>query len=395
MSTRLDIDTVLRRSAAVCVTGAAAIHFGVAGEHFAEWWPFGVFFVLLAGFQLVWAVTCWQPARRAWLYTGAAANAATLVLWLITRTTGLPFGPQPFTPEAFGVADLVCGALEAAGIVLAVAAAQRMRREAPSSARPLPLGAAIVAATAVVVLAASGAALAAPGESGGMNMAAAAAPTPGSTAGASASPMPMGGDPGADGGMGNGNRMEMPNLPDVSNATAAQTAAAQSLLDQLKSDTAKYSDIAAAEAAGFDLQAALKQWSTRNPNAAPDAVIAALHVPNAANRTAALVDPTAPQYLIYRRDAAGHYWLIGVMFTAEHRSPPAVDLPYLRWHFHTVCVAQGGTVTPTDTATCAAGTTLRTSGYMAHVWFVQDADLRYAFAMTPPMDQLRAAGALG
>ena len=73
----------------------------------------------------------------------------------------------------------------------------------------------------------------------------------------------------------------------------------------------------------------------------------------------------------------------------------AVDLPYLRWHFHTVCVAANGTVTPTDTSTCAADTTLRTSGYMAHVWFVQDADLRYAFAMTPPMAQLRAAGALG
>ncbi len=395
MNTRLDSDTVLRRTAAVCVAGAAAIHFGVAGEHFAEWWLFGVFFVLLAAFQLIWAATCWQPVRPAWLYLGAGANAATLVLWLVTRTTGLPFGPQPFTPEAFGAADLVCGALEAAGIVLAVIAAQRMRREAPSAARPLRLGAAIVAATAAVVLAASGAALAAPGESGdgGMDMLAPAAQTPGATTsttpGTTPGTMPMAG------GDANGNRMDMPNLPDVSGATAAQTAAAQSLLDALRADTAKYTDISVAEADGFDLQTALQTWRRRNPHAAPDAVIPELHVPNAANRTAALVDPGAPQFLIYRRDAAGRYWLLGVMFTAEHGTPPAVDLPYLRWHFHTICVAADGTFTPTDTSTCAAGTTLRTTGYMAHVWFVPDADLPYAFAMTPPLAQLRQAGVLG
>jgi hypothetical protein len=61
-----------------------------------------------------------QPCRLVGL-------AAVIGLWLASRTIGLPVGPEPWTPEAVGTADIVCTALEAVVVALLVLAARRPR----------------------------------------------------------------------------------------------------------------------------------------------------------------------------------------------------------------------------------------------------------------------------
>ena len=55
-----------------------------------------------------------------------AVSVAPLGLWLVSRTVGLPLGPETWTPEAVGLADVACCLLEL--VTLAVAVALWLRR---------------------------------------------------------------------------------------------------------------------------------------------------------------------------------------------------------------------------------------------------------------------------
>src|SRR5262252_556789 len=84
---------VLGGMAALSV-GAAAIHFAVVFEHFAEYTLYGVFFLVISWAQLIWPVVLlWRPSRL-WLWLGMAGNAVVLMVYVASRTAGLPFGPD-------------------------------------------------------------------------------------------------------------------------------------------------------------------------------------------------------------------------------------------------------------------------------------------------------------
>ena len=101
--------------AAVASAAAAGIHFAVAPEHFQEWWGFGTFFVVSGTAQLAWALF----PSNAWI--GIGGNALFIALWSVSRTHGLPFGPEPNTPEAVGPVDLVSIGLELSAVLALVA----------------------------------------------------------------------------------------------------------------------------------------------------------------------------------------------------------------------------------------------------------------------------------
>jgi hypothetical protein len=63
-------------------------------------------------------VIAYRP-NRTLLLVGAVGNAATIVLWTLTRTVGLPVGPQPWHPEAIGPLDLISTLLELAIVLCA------------------------------------------------------------------------------------------------------------------------------------------------------------------------------------------------------------------------------------------------------------------------------------
>ncbi|MFY9846725.1 MAG: hypothetical protein WAK83_04060, partial [Trebonia sp.] len=101
--------------------GAAAIHFAVVFEHFAEYTLYGVFFLVISWAQLIWpAVLLWRPSRL-WLSLGIAGNAIIIVVYALSRTVGLPFGPDLHSPESVGALDVVSCVLEF-GLIVGCAA---------------------------------------------------------------------------------------------------------------------------------------------------------------------------------------------------------------------------------------------------------------------------------
>jgi hypothetical protein len=110
---------LLRAVAAFTLLGAAVIHAAQAPSHLAQWWAAGVAFVALAAAQAVLGMAAAAGAdRRVWLLAQAVSLAA-IGLWALSRTVGLPVGPEAGEPEPVGRADLAAVALEAATVLAA------------------------------------------------------------------------------------------------------------------------------------------------------------------------------------------------------------------------------------------------------------------------------------
>src|SRR5438874_8931823 len=132
----------------VCVLSLVAglIHGIVSPDHFAEWWGYGVFFIVAAFAQAGYGaiplmrrmvedqsiLAGWPRSRvRAFLWIGIAGNAATIALWLVTRTVGIPlFGPEAGKVEAIGSWDALSKLVE---VALVVSLALLLRRLRPSA----------------------------------------------------------------------------------------------------------------------------------------------------------------------------------------------------------------------------------------------------------------------
>jgi hypothetical protein len=123
---------------ALCSIVAAGVHLSVIEDHFREALLYGLFFLLLTIAQFAFAAwIVWRPSRA--LFTaGAVAATAVVLLWLATRTTGIPLGPAAGETEPVGRLDLVASAAELAMAVLCFAAVRtrhgtRLPRHAPSA----------------------------------------------------------------------------------------------------------------------------------------------------------------------------------------------------------------------------------------------------------------------
>lgn len=99
--------------------GAAAVHLAVIPEHLTEYWPFAVFFAGVAAFQAAWAFAVLTRPQRGLYGLGAVASAGLITLWALSRTIGLPLGPEPWHPEAASLPDVAAVALEI-GLILTI-----------------------------------------------------------------------------------------------------------------------------------------------------------------------------------------------------------------------------------------------------------------------------------
>jgi hypothetical protein len=97
---------------AILSVATAVIHFAVAGEHFQEYWVFGVFMLVSAWLQLTWAVLAVTKPSRLLLLGGAVLNAGIVVVYILTRTVGDMIGPDPKDVEPFGFGDGLCTIIE-------------------------------------------------------------------------------------------------------------------------------------------------------------------------------------------------------------------------------------------------------------------------------------------
>jgi hypothetical protein len=149
----------VRRLMLAALVGCAAIHAAVVPEHLEEWAAAGLFFVVLTAAEIAVAAVVTRPGRPP-LLAVVAVSVVPLGVWLVSRTVGLPFGPDPGAAEAVGLADCVSCVLELGTLVAAVLL---LRGSTNDPARPpLPPHHRALAVAAVVALGALGVAAAAP-----------------------------------------------------------------------------------------------------------------------------------------------------------------------------------------------------------------------------------------
>ena len=117
-----DRDRTVRWLAAVLSLTAGAVHFGYAPHHLADDWAHGWFFVAIAAYQCLFAILIVARPRR-WVWASAIiVNLGIIATWLVSRTVGLPFGPEALRKESFSTPDIVCGVIQAVIVLLSILA---------------------------------------------------------------------------------------------------------------------------------------------------------------------------------------------------------------------------------------------------------------------------------
>jgi hypothetical protein len=87
---------------------AGVIHLAVTPEHFGESALYGWFFLAVFAGQVAFAVIAARGADPRLFALAAAGQLAMTGLWLLTRTAGIPLGPEAGEVEAVGVLDVAC-----------------------------------------------------------------------------------------------------------------------------------------------------------------------------------------------------------------------------------------------------------------------------------------------
>jgi hypothetical protein len=106
------------------------IHVLAAIQHVDEYALYAVFFVFLAATQCGWGIAVYRAPSRRLLSAGAILSLGVAALWVITRTSGLPIAPQPWTPEPVGALDSIATVNE---LVLAMLVLIHLRRKPPGT----------------------------------------------------------------------------------------------------------------------------------------------------------------------------------------------------------------------------------------------------------------------
>ena len=118
--------------AALLVFVSSFIHSAEISGHFEQYWLYGVFFGVVTLLQAMWSVLIYgDPLNRRYLIAGAVGNMALVVIWAITRTIGVPIGPQS-GPEAVGVTDVLSKLDELAAVGCIAMVLVHLRGSRPS-----------------------------------------------------------------------------------------------------------------------------------------------------------------------------------------------------------------------------------------------------------------------
>src|SRR3954471_3905357 len=93
---RADAQLVARAGICAALGGAALIHGTVVSEHYALWPAAGVFFLGTQLVEVSLALAAFYVWNRATAQLVFATSIATVLVWLVSRTFGMPIGPAAF-----------------------------------------------------------------------------------------------------------------------------------------------------------------------------------------------------------------------------------------------------------------------------------------------------------
>ncbi|HEY1274833.1 MAG TPA: hypothetical protein VGF25_07975 [Thermoleophilaceae bacterium] len=112
---------LIKYSIALLSAAAAVIHLDAAHDH-VEHAELAVAFVATAWAQAMWSwLVVTRPTRRV-LWAGILLNLWIVLVWAVSRTAGLPVGPEAGSAEPVGVKDAVATTFELLVVVGAFAA---------------------------------------------------------------------------------------------------------------------------------------------------------------------------------------------------------------------------------------------------------------------------------
>jgi hypothetical protein len=357
--------TVITHCLAMMSLATAVIHFAVAGEHFQEYWLYGVFMLVVAWLQLLWAAAAIARPSRLLLVGGVILNIGVLAVYIVTRTAGDVIGPGASSAEQVGFGDVLCTVLEA---IVAAGCAWLLiaRTDHQIGRRQLFIAPAAVGAATAALLSAALVA-------GGPEMVMAMSADPSMDTGTGAAPAiklatttPAGDITMPDSTMQMAAGMAMASsAPCVATPTAAQQQAAVTLVDTSWQDAKKYQSLAAAKAAGY---------VSITPVGQP-----VVHYIDRASYRATLLggpvlDLTEPQSLVYANTPKGAVLVAAMYITSPGGPTPQPGGCLTQWHVHTnLCLSKSlgvvGEVSSGSSA-CPAGSRNRVTQPMMHVWFV-------------------------
>ena len=306
--------------------GAAAIHFAVVFEHFAEYTLYGVFFLVISWAQVIWpAVLLWRPSRL-WLWLGIVGNALVIAVYVASRTVGLPFGPDLHNAESVGALDVVSCVLEFGLIVGCAALLWRPSLADRPVARRGAIArvAALVAVPATVIAATT--AVMTPGWAGPEGPAGMASGTSsGMSSQSSASTLSSGmGDMGTTDG-----QQDMQMYGSTAPPTAAQVLAAAQLIKETDASLKRYANVQAAFAAGYTY--VLKTNGEEHLLYDGD------------DPGYQGLNPQDPSSLVYAINVPNHApILLGAMYImGDQQNGPQIGGGLTRWHSHLVTCVNG------------------------------------------------------
>ena len=368
--------------------GAGVIHFAHAGEHFDLTWYHGTFFAVVAWLQLSWAAAVVVRPTRNLLLAGALGNLVVIGAWLVSRTAGLPFGPEKGNAEEIALSDALATGFEVLIVLVAVAVVLRPAL-AQQSIRPAlgfsGLGAAglAMAIVSTIALTPSFAAEHSHGDAAGAHGHA------GATEDAAAHGHAGGGDveghtnvmimadgtssceeagitsEGNAGGSGHGHRGPVQVTP----LTAAERVEFAEQARQAEVPVQKYPTVAAAEAAGWH----------RITGYVP--CIAAHYIKSPALTNPS--DPTEPEILLYEGTEPDSK-IVGLSYLQlSDTEPEGFAGKNDPWHVHeSLCIGEAGVVGDTGTTdeACAerGGRNIPLGNlWMTHMWNVPGWDSRW------------------
>ncbi|CAN5569751.1 hypothetical protein BH18ACT1_BH18ACT1_06800 [soil metagenome] len=334
-------------------------------------------FTAFAIFQVAWAALVLARPNRAVLLLGALGNAAVAVGYLVSRTTGIGFIDGLEETEAIGFTDGATTALEVllvGGALLLLVAAPARRLWPTGRIGFAGLGATGLAVALVAVPATASAGDHVGNDHDSHTAAATADDHGGDTAAAGEDHAAHGGDAEATDAAASGghDHAEMSYFDALDSATPDQREAAAKLLTDTRDGLWQWVDDKKVYEAGFRTirDGATGTEHLVNWNWINDDVV---------------LDPNAPESLVYRVEPDGTKTLEAAMFMAPGGPPddavPDVGGPITQWHIHNnLCYSpaemvdgapQRLVVGLANDGTCTTGEYLSPHAPMLHVWTVE------------------------
>ena len=122
---------------------AALVHLWATPAHLLDWWAYGAFFLAVALCQGIFAALLlrWSGVYPL-LVAGITGNLSVVLVFVLTRTNGLPIGPHAGEVEGAGLLDVAATTAEL-GVVFTLTALLGGRYRRATVNAMLALGAAL------------------------------------------------------------------------------------------------------------------------------------------------------------------------------------------------------------------------------------------------------------